>query len=512
MNHLRKPRLALRAVALLAALSGGLPAVSAMELDRVFAAPLSELGFVQALVERNLELAYAKRSVLVAETLASGESGVYEPILYGTVKHAQTQRQRNVEEMTSSFTTAGEAKLDEESRQMELGVRGKTEAGGELSLSAKRSERKSNILLKNGTDLEVSTAISLSYRQPLLRGRGQLAVEVDWQVARLEALATAWQYRQQLQKVTAESLSLFWQVVTADQIVAYRERLLRNASTLLEAGRERVSAGKLAPLALVDLQREQVAREADLLRAKQTRDEVRLRVLSNLDAPAKHLEDLALRARYEQDLAPKPIDLTEALSRWAPYQVARIRMLQGSLRLQYADNQSRPAADVIMGYNQTGLADTKGAWDLAKSTAFPDWFVGLNMELGLWGERKATAQKIAQQERVRQSDTELAAIASAFRNDWATRQRAWERAGSEIRLLKAELQRRQEVWQAEQARAEQGLSTASSVMLLEQDVLDSEIRLVDAQGRAEAARLSLMLAQGELLKHYGVTYEVAQGL
>lgn len=472
---------------------------------------LSEASFAQTLVQRNLELRYAKRSVDVAAALAAGESGVYEPVVFGTIRHTDTERQRSVEEVAANIFANSESQLDEESRLLELGVKGRTGWGGDLSLSAQRAERKSNVLLDSGTELEVSTGLALSYRQPLARGRGATAVETDWRVARLEAQATRWQYRQQLQKIVAEGLSLFWQVETADRIVAARERLATLAGWLVDAGRERVAAGKLAPLAVSELSRDLAARRSELLRAEQTRDELRLRMMSNLNAGSEQMHDLRLTARYGDSQAPALVTLDQALALWAPYQVALLRRAQGQLRLAYAENQAMPAADLVMTHRQTGLADSNGAWELAKGNRFPEWSVGLTVELGAWGERRAVAQQIAQQERVRQSATEMEAISVAFRNDWFTRQQAWSRAQQEIKLLRDDVQGRWDVWQAERQRQAQGLSGQSMVWMAEQDWWDSQVRLLDAQGRAEAARLSLMLAQGELLKQYGINDGLYQG-
>lgn len=472
---------------------------------------LGEAAFAQTLVQRNLELQYAKRSVDVAHALARGESGVYEPIVFGGVKHTDTQRQRSVEEVAANIFANSQSLLDEESRLIELGVKARTGWGGDLSLSAQRAQRRSNILLNSGTQLEVNAGIALSYRQPLARGRGAGAVETDWKVAQLEARATAWQYRQQLQKIVAEGLSLYWQIETADRIVAARQRLVELAAALVESVRQRVAAGKLAPLAVGEIEREHALRQGDLLRAEQTRDELRLRMMSSLNADSQHWNVLRLAADYGQTKPLPTTALEAALAKWAPLRVAQLRQEQGRLRLAYAENQALPTADLVLTHRQSGLADSTGAWAIAKSNRYPEWSLGLNVELGVWGERRAAAQQLAQQERVRQSQFEIDAIRIAFRNDWFSRQRAWTRVQQEIGVLKTEVQRRWDAWQAQGQRQALGMGGESSVWTAQQDWLDSQVRLLDAQGRGEAARLSLLLAQGDLLAQYHINETLIAG-
>ena len=483
---------------------------------------LDERSFVQALTERNLELQFGRQSVDVAAELARGETGVYEPVLFGSVRNGDTERLRSTLEreglllggLNGAKASDTQIFLNQESRQMELGVRGRTAVGGEVSLSARRDETKSNVLKTAGTDLEVNAALALTYKQPLMRGRGAVAVETDLRVAELEWQATQWQHRQQLQKITAEGLSSFWQIRTADEVVSARQELARIAAAMIEDARSRVAAGKLSDLAMGQLERELAVRQSDVLRAEQTRDELLLRLFSTLNLPSSQLDLVQLSGPFGEADAGPEVDLETALAQWAPYQIARLRREQGAKRLDYARNQSLPGADLVMSYSQTALSDPQGkdAWERAKGPNFPDWYIGVNVELGLWGQRRASAQMLAQEYRLSQSDTELQAIRIAFANDWFARQQAWQRAQSELTLMRTEYASREHMAQAEQQRLDAGMGSRAAAWVTQQEALESLIRLRDAQGRAESARLSLLLAKGTLLNTYGVSFEISQGL
>lgn len=523
MRHLRRmmqrsPRLrrhppqrrwlAAAALALGLSLGSVLPAGAQSAVDaRPLTARLTPRTLAQALTLRNLELAYGRDTVSVSASLAKAEAALYEPILFGSVKRSSTERQRTTEEKSSNIFVQQDNVLDESGRMAEAGVRQRLPLGGELSLSGRQSQRESNVLLKSNPSItqEVNSGLVLAFKQPLWRGAGMAVTETDKQVAEIEARVAQWQYLQQLHKVLAEGLSLFWQTEVAIQAARWREQLLASTQALAQDARVRIKAGKLAPRANLELARARLMREADLGRAAQTRDELKLRLLSSLDLEAAQLADLQLEA---QPSAPSPAPQTPdaALAQWSPYQVARLRKRQGELRLAFADNQRRPAVDLVMSYTNSGLANAsrRTAWNIAKSGDYPDWYVGLNVELGAFGNRRAESQWAAQAKRVEQSDTEMAAIRQAFLNDRQAKRMAQEQLVRETALMQQEVQTRQALLDDERQRFNAGLGLLSALLQADQDLIESRIRAADTQGRLETARLALLLAEGGLLAAYGI--------
>ena len=483
------------------------PAAALPETLGTLRAPLTPRTLAQALTVRNLELAYGRDSMAIGASLAAAEAALYEPVLFASAKRTSIERQRTTEEKSSNIFVQQDNKLDEDGRTVEAGVRQRVPLGGELSVSARQAQRSSNVLAKSAppVSLEINSGLVLSFKQPLWRGAGVGVTETDKRVSEIESLVTQWQYLQQLYKVLAEGLSLFWQAEVASQATRWREQLLTSTTSLVQDARVRVEAGKLAPRANLELARVLLAREADLGRAVQTRDELKLRLLSSLDLDAALLPSLQLDG---QNISPQVATVTvdEALALWSPYQVAMLRKRQGELRLAFASNQRRPAVDLVMSYTQGGLANARSrtAWSTVKDGEYPEWFVGLNIELGAQGNRKAESQMVAQARRVEQSDTEIAAIRQAFLNDRRAKLMARDQLLRETDLTQQEVKTRQALLDDERQRFDAGLGLLGSLLQAEQDLLESRIRAADAQGRLETARLALLLADGTLLPAYGI--------
>jgi outer membrane protein TolC len=483
------------------------PAAVPLETLPTLRAPLTPRSLAQALTVRNLELAYGRDSVAIGASLAAAEAALYEPILFASAKRTSIERQRTTEEKSSNIFVQQDNQLDEDGRTIEAGVRQRLPLGGELSVSARQAQRSSNVLAKTAppVTLEINSAFVLSFKQPLLRGAGVGITETDKRVSEIESLVAQWQYLQQLHKVLAEGLSLFWQAEVASQATRWREQLLAGTESLVQDARVRIEAGKLAPRANLELARVLLAREADLGRAVQTRDELKLRLLSSLDLEATELPGLQLDGQSAPpNVATSTVDA--ALAQWSPYQVAMLRKRQGELRLAFASNQRRPAVDLVMSYTQSGLANAsrRASLRIVKDGDYPEWFVGLNIELGAFGNRKAESQMVAQARRVEQSDTEISAIRQAFLNDRQAKLMARDQLLRETALTQQEVQTRQALLDDERQRFNAGLGLLGNLLQAEQDLLESRIRAADAQGRLETARLALLLADGTLLSAYGI--------
>lgn len=467
---------------------------------------LTPRTLAQMLTVRNLELAYGRGSLAVSVSLADAEAALYEPILYSNLKRSVIERQRSTEEKSSNPFGPQDNVLDEQGRTAEAGVRQRIPFGGELSLGGRHAERSNNILSKSNPaiPLEVNAGLVLTFKQPLWRGAGIAVTETDKRIAEIESRVAQWQYVQQLHKVLAENLSLFWQTEIASQAVRLREQLLVSTQALAQDAQVRIDAGKLAARVNLEIERVRLMREADMLRAVQTRDELKLRLLSGLDLDATQLPLLQLEPQPFAGSSPQSVDA--ALGMWAPYQVALLRKRQGEIRLDFADNQRRSAVDLVVSYTRSGLANStrRGAWEIVKDGTYPDWYVGLNIEVGAQGNRRANAQWLAQVHRVEQSDTEIAAIRQVFLNDRQGKQMAQEQLQREAVLMRQEVQTREVLLEDERQRFNAGVGLLSTLLQSEQDLIESRIRLADAQGRLETARIARLLADGNLLASYGI--------
>jgi outer membrane protein TolC len=309
-----------------------------------------------------------------------------------------------------------------------------------------------------------------------------------------------------LQKVVGEGLSLYWQVWFSAESRKLRDELVRTSNAQLDDARQRVRSGRMAERAVAEVERLRLDRLSEAGKAAQAHDDARVRLLSALNLDASQLDGMTLQPA-DAGWAPEAVERVadRAVVQWPAYQIARLRREQGLLRLAFAREQAKPAVDLQFSYTSSG-SEPKVSSSLSTVSRgnYPEWSLGLNMELGALGGRKAQAQLLAQQLRVSQSDAEIQAITSAFANDLSARLWAMTSALRELELRRSELAMRRQFLEDERRRLAAGVALPPSLMLAEQDLIESQIRTLEATGRVETARLSLALADGTLLDAHGV--------
>lgn len=467
---------------------------------------------VQLVVERSAEIEYGRLQVEVAKHLSEAEAALYEPVLYSSLRQEDRERQRGVEERLSSFATSSIPVLDEQVRTAETGVRNRLPTGAEVSLSYRLRNKRNNIISQNRPDYEeYEGALVLTVKQPLLRGAGRGVVETDLKVAEAERKISALQYKQQLLKTSSEALALYWQLYRALEINRIRQLALENGLRTKGDTENRIEAGKVPKSALLEIEAAILVREVELMRSEQGVREAQARLATMLNLSALADADIRLIVNPDQvevkPVADTALDLYKrALPQWPAFRIAHLRAEQAQLRLDFADNARKPALDLVFSRSNNGLAESNEfARSITESGRYPEWYVGLNFEMPLGGNGKARSQYLAQTQRVKQAQVEIASIQQALANDILVRAEQLAVARNEMQRLEQDLALRRELLRIEQVRFESGMGLMSQLIQREDDLNESRQRRVDGMARLGQAHDALLLADGSLLESYGVT-------
>ncbi|MDO9225374.1 MAG: TolC family protein [Pseudomonadota bacterium] len=472
---------------------------------------------LQQILARNADALYARLQSRVAGQLLAAESALGEPISYASLRHEDRFRQRTAQERISGFSTQNE--LDELVDTLEIGVRERLSTGGEISLAYRYTDRRNNIIRSTsttGNPAEYDGALTLTLKQPLLRGYGAAAVDADRQVAELEQAISRQQYKQQVLKASSDALTAYWQLYKAHELKRMREDARDNARRSLDDVRALLAAGRVSRTVTSETQALLGLRNVEVLRAEQGINEAEARVKNLLNLPGHTYAGLRLKpvlSAETRDVIGAPADATpltetrlnEVLEAWPPWQVSQLRRRQSQVRLDYARNQVKPSLDVIASCSTTRLANASGdVTDNVFSRRYPDCYLGLNMELPLQGNRRAGAQHSAQQLRVAQSDLELEAVRGAMANDLLSRQALLTNAISEVEEIRRDVSLREQLLEAERVQMGLGLSRLAQVIERENALNESRARLLDSITRQELARTALRLADGSLLRRHAI--------
>jgi outer membrane protein len=478
--------------------------------DSTTTAPLRALsprGFLQLLVARSVEIRYSLLSSEVARFLKRGEQAVYESTGFMSLREEGRQRQRTADERLQNTFTASTEILNETTRSDEIGVRKKLPSGAEMGLSYKVAKKSNNIISQtSASDTEYNGQLSLTLKQPLLRNAGRSITETDLKIADLEHQIAVQQLTQQTLKSSVEGLSLYWQLYRAQETLRLRQELVANTQTLETDTRARIAAGKLAAAALLELQGVLLNRQAELSRSEQALHEAQGKVLTAIDLTLTESSRLAT-ASIERT-TPLPAvnaNLAQALERWSPYQISLLKRQQAQIRLNFAQNQMLPVADLVLSYSGTGYGkQPRSTRNITEQAKYPDWYFGFNFEVPLDGNQKAQQQFFAQGARVTQAELEISSVQNSFSNDFTVRANDLHVTYQLLQSSAEDVKLRQSILDIEQQRINLGTGSLSTLIQRQVDLIEAQQRQLENQVRYELTLATWQYIQGDLLAVYQI--------
>ncbi len=480
------------------------PASQPIDISR-----LEPRAFLQELIARNLEVRYSQLNTDVTRHLGSAEGGLYEPTFFNSIRKEGRNRQRTIEEI--GISNAGLPVAIDRTNSFESGIRSRLPTGADISLSYKRSNKSSNIIEQNSLGFfgtEYSGLLNLNLKQPLLKNAGRSITETDKKIAELEYQAALQQLTQQTLKTSIDGLNLYWQLHRSQETVLLRKDALATAKALFSDAQARITAGRTPSSALLELDGVALNREAELLRGLQALRESQSKISTALDMLWDNGKPAATSAQFSStDLMAYEAQpsLDDMLLLWSPYQLALLRRQQAQLRLDYARNQKKPVLDFVMSYGNTGLGyNPSDARSATKGGKYPDWYVGLNLEVPIGGNQKATEQFLAQSSRLEQAELELQAIRHAFVNDLTVKLGELQNARSVLKLSDNEVKLRQSIFDNERTRVNIGSGLLSSLIQRQTDLIEARQRLLESQVRYEIALATWQFTRGSLLTDNGI--------
>ncbi len=478
-------------------------------LARIDPSTLLQLALLQ-----NSDVLYARLQADVAAQGYAAETGLYQPTGYASARRDGRSRPRTVEERITA-ALGGIARLEELGKAAEAGVRMRAPSGAEVSLGLRSTKRESNVIgsapFAQGNS-ESSGAFVLTLKQPLLRGMGRQVNETDLRVAEVEREIGIWQLRQQVLRVGSDTLSAYWQLQRAVQAQGLRQQALENARALVEDTRARITGGRLPVAAQDEAGATLAARQAELARGAVAVAEAEARVRQLLDLPPDDGGWTMAPPSPAPVAAPPAADFSQrvaaALDAWPPLRIAQLRRTQALDRLKLAQDRQRPGLDLQFSYSTNSLTPSGiDAASQALKGKNPDWSIGMSMELPLGEDRRAQAQARAQLLRVEQSELEMRTVRQALASDLVSRAQQLDATLRERAQVDQDVRARQALYDADELQFRNGSAPLNRLLRRQADVLEAQLRLVDAHARMELARVALQLTDGTLLKAHEVRFE-----
>lgn len=460
---------------------------------------------VERAIQQNLAKHARQFEFEIATWGVQRERATFEPMLVGSARQEENRRENTVEQFRNQLTSS----FEEDNRRYDLGMEGQFYSGARYRLGYTLNDLSNNLtnnVVTTPFDHEFQSFLGATVTQPLLRGGGLAAAMAGVNLARALESVEFHNLRREMMSVAAQTEASFWDLALAEHLVTIRQNSVTIAERILEDNRERNRQGKMS--------------ETEVLQA-----EVGLEDRSTRLSEARQQRVLAmsqLRRMFSEDASePPPAIVTTGKERVAPFphafeaamelatqlqpdyraQLGEIK--QSDIRLAYAKNQRWPQLDLVGSYGYNGLgADVSDSWDEASGGDYDAWAVGLQLSIGLGGDRKVRSELQMARLRQMQSLTRLKEVEISIVH-------GLQSGIEECASLMENLERiariasvRERLLDVELERLEAGRSDSRSVLAVEEDLLLAKEAAARSLNEYRKALLRTELAAGlTLLKH-----------
>lgn len=414
----------------------------------------------------------------------------------------------------NSLTTGNnDSRFTQQEWYAQGGLRRRNTRGGELELSQRLSTLQNNSRFLVPQDQGTARFV-LSYRQPLLRGRGRAVNESLIVLANINFQSASDEFLGEIQQHLTDLTETYWELVRARSELLQRNKLLVAAEKILRQleGRSEVDAldrQVFRARAAVAKRKAEIARSVTSVKNAESR----IRLLVN-DKEIINAASMELVPSDLPNLEHLGISLSDAISTALTHRPDISRSIRDvkstSVRLGVARNEVLPKLDLVVGSYIAGLDGDFGALNSFTNQftqGRPGFNVGFEFEVPI-GNRAALAR---QQRRVWEANRAM----HQFKAVVETGLTEVELAVREVQTAHQEMQGRYYAMVAAQNetsfladRWKTLPDIDDSVTLLLEDLLDSQERLADEEAAFAEAQFDYSFATVKLKQAVGTLFQV----
>ena len=327
-------------------------------IDSAGPVPLSLHEAIKLALENNNDISISRLDVEMSEHDLTAARGSYDPTMSSqySFEHSRTP--------VSSFfggTSNGSLRQTDLTSRLTLGGLS-PKAGGSYRLEIGSTRLTSNNFF-NDLNPSYSTGFSISYTQPLLRGRRIDDTRRNIEIAKANLSLTDLQFRQRATEVITRVEEAYWQLVYALRNLQVQSEAVTQTKAQVETNRRQVKQGVLAPIDVVEAEAQVKIYEQNVYAAQEdvTRAENSLKKLMLADRGAD-LWSRALLPVTAVDLQAPGLMLEEAINTALSnrLELAELRTNReiNNINKTFLKDQTKPQVDLTVGYSSNGLAGT----------------------------------------------------------------------------------------------------------------------------------------------------------
>jgi outer membrane protein len=335
---------------------------------------------VRFVVFHNPTIREARLEYLISRNEAEAQRGTFEPELVARYDRSELERENNILQFSQTLETNFSEKTDEYG----LGIEGTFFSGGTYRIGYSLNR---NRYPDAG---EFETFLGVSAEQPLLKGFTHGAPTAGLRAARQDRFVAFHNYRKQLMETVTTAETVYWNLAFAQEQLNMMSGSVEIARKILEDSRERLEAGKITELDLMESEAELQVRLSQLSDAEQNLFDSMVQLKLLLFDPQISRDqrliagDPILSAVLEgwDPEEERDFSLTWALRAQPDFMVRLEELKRERIVLGFQQDQRLPELNLTGSVGFNGLGDTLGeSMDKVGSFDYPTWSLGLELRI-----------------------------------------------------------------------------------------------------------------------------------
>lgn len=475
---------------------------------------LDQRQLVTSIISRNGQALFAELQRQIAAGEIDQARGLMQPELFAEGRYSDSEVQNSASDRLSSLQR-NQNEFEEQSTDVEVGVRVPVQTGAELVLSWSGTQRENNLipLLSPGDadNEEVIGSLNLSVRQPLLRGFDNRIVESEIRESELRNQVVEQEFREQLLRASSEALRAYWRLYLASDFIEIQQAALDNAVNIMSEVEDQIAAGRQPSTALLEAEARVIDSRAALHSEEQRWRDAQSELKTLLSLASDEFDRLTFVATDQPRTSPYPMPENfrtyseELLKQWPGYQAAALKRDIQSLQVFRTNEENQNQLDLVTGYRTSALDDeVGGAIGDSFKTDYPTWYVGLEFSMPLGDNLKRRGSLTSAEARKRQADIELRDVRVSVVNDLRNRLTQLDIAHGDLKLAERNREIYSELYDSERQRYASGSSRLRDLYEREDERIRAQKRYAESLARYQLALVAMQLAEGSLFRQYNI--------
>jgi len=321
---------------------------------------LSLAQCIDLALQNNTDLKIQRLGPVAAANQVRTTRAIFDPMLFASASRDRTNTVNPVRTNAEVFGPTSTI-IFQQNLNTDIGLRKTLLSGGQLSLSWQNTRLKTDPSIAAELVPQYVTRLGLSLNQPLLRDFGWRYSLLFVKVAQNLQKESYFQYEAAIATVIATVERAYWSFVLAIEDVRVQEDGLALSKELLRQNESKFKVGTLPQTALLEAKSEVARREADLIRARNQRNNARDALRAIINYPKPEAGPLAMVEPSDKPVVtPYQIDLESSLRTGLEQRpeliAARLEIRGKGLQRKAAENQLLPRLNIVGSIGANGLS------------------------------------------------------------------------------------------------------------------------------------------------------------